>query len=84
MKAAVANILPQSVLLGTDVPDLSQLLKAERRENALMVVTHSQAQRKTLRDKSSEPQEEPEKTESFGQSDIFQTEYTVILIITCL
>ena len=40
-----------------------------------MVVTSSQTQRETPRDRSSEPQEEPEETESFGQSDVWQTEY---------
>ena len=47
VKAAVSDTLPQSVLLGTDVhvPDLSELLKAERHEKALMVVSHSQTKR---------------------------------------
>ena len=45
VEAAVSDTLPQSVLLGTDVPDLSELLKAERQEKALMVVTRSQAQK---------------------------------------
>ena len=34
VKAAVSDTLPQLVLLGTDVPDLSELLKAERQEKA--------------------------------------------------
>ena len=41
VEAAVSDTLPRSVLLGTDVPDLSELLKAERRGKALTVVTHS-------------------------------------------
>ena len=40
VEAVVSDTLPQSVLLGTDAPDLSELLKTERREKALMVVTH--------------------------------------------
>ena len=43
VEAAVSDTLPQLVLLGTNVEDLSELLKAERRRQALMVVTHSQA-----------------------------------------
>ena len=73
MKAVVSDTLPQSVLFGTNVPDLSGLL--ERWEKALMVVTHSQAQKETPRDRSLEPQEEPKETESSGQSDVWQTEY---------
>ena len=45
MKAAVPYTLPQSALLGTDVPDLSELLKAERHEKAPMVVTRNQTKR---------------------------------------
>ena len=45
MKAAVSDTLPQSVLLGTDVPDLSKLLRAEGQEQALTVVTCSQTKR---------------------------------------
>ena len=45
VETAVSNTLPQSVLLRTDVPDLSELLKTERRGKALMVVTCSQAQK---------------------------------------
>ena len=45
VKAAVSDTLPQSVLLGTDVPDLSELLRAERQEKVLMVVTRSQTKR---------------------------------------
>ena len=45
VKVAVSDTLPQSILLGTDVPDLSELLKAERHEKALTVVTRSQTER---------------------------------------
>ena len=45
VKAAVSDTLPQSVLLGTDVPDLSELLRPERQEKALTVVTRSQTKR---------------------------------------
>ena len=45
VKAAVSDTLAQSVLLGTDVTDLSELLKAERHEKAFMAVTHSQIKR---------------------------------------
>ena len=42
VKAAVSDTLPQSVLLGTDVPEL---LRAERQEKALTAVTRSQTKR---------------------------------------
>ena len=45
VKEAVSHRLPQSVLLRTDVPDLSELLRPERQEKALMVVTRSQTKR---------------------------------------
>ena len=45
VEAAVLDRLPQSVLLGTDIPDSPDLLMSERDEKALMVVTRSQAQR---------------------------------------
>ena len=84
VEAAVSDTLPQSVLLGTDVPDLSELLKAERWGKALMVVTRSQArkeissnsvQMESSSEGSSEPEEKPEETESSGQSDLWQMEY---------
>ena len=84
VEAVVSDTLPQSVLLGTDVPYLSELLKAERWGKALMVVTHSQArkeissnsvQTESPSDGSSEPEKEPEETESSGQSDVWQMEY---------
>ena len=84
VEAAVSDTLPQSVLLGTNVKDLSELLKAERRGKALMVVTRSQArkeissnsvQMESPSDGSSEPEKEPEATESSGQSDVWQMEY---------
>ena len=84
VEAAVSDTLPQLVLLGTNVKDLSELLKAERWRKALMVVTRSQAQKETSSnsvqmespsDGSSEPEKEPEVTESSGQSDVWQMEY---------
>ena len=81
VEVTVSDTLPQLVLLGTDVPDLSELLKTERQEKALMIVIRSQTQkeissssvqRETLRDRSSEPQKEPEETKSSGQSDVWQ------------
>ena len=45
-----ADTLPRSVLLGTNVPELSELLSqkgaGQDKEKALVVVTHSQAQEK--------------------------------------
>ena len=40
MQAGVSDRLPQSVLVGTDVPSLKELLKGG--EKAHMVVTHCQ------------------------------------------
>ena len=80
VEVAVSDTLPQSVLLGTNVPDLSELLKAERWGKALMVVTRSQA-RKEISSNSvqmespSDGFSEPEETESSGQSDVWQMEY---------
>ena len=45
VEAAVSDTLPQSVLLETDVPDLTELLKSKGNEKTLMVVTRSQVQR---------------------------------------
>ena len=88
VEAEVSDTLPQLVLLGTNVKDLSELLKAERRGKALLVVTRGQArkeissnsvQMESPSDGSSEPEKEPEKepeaTESSGQSDVWQMEY---------
>ena len=84
VEAAVSDTLPQSVLLGTDIPDLSELLKAERWGKVLMVVTRSQARKEissnsvqieSSSEGSSEPEEEPKETESSGQSDVWQMEY---------
>ena len=83
VEAAVSDTLSQLVLLGTNVKDLSELLKAERRRKALMVVTRSQARKEISSnsvqmecpsDGSSEPEKEPEVTESSGQSDVWQME----------
>ena len=41
----MSDTLPQSVLLGTNVPDLPELLRTERQGKALMVVTCIQAKR---------------------------------------
>ena len=41
----MSDTLPQLVLLGIDVPGLSELLKAERHEKDLMVVTFTQIKR---------------------------------------
>ena len=46
----MSDTLPQSVLLGTDVPDLSELLRTERQGKALMIVTHRQAQKDVVSD----------------------------------
>ena len=43
VEAAVSETLPQSVLLGTDVPELLNLLRANDGGQALMVVTRCQA-----------------------------------------
>jgi len=43
IEAAVSGTLPQSVLLGTDVPELLSLLGVKEPEKALMVVTRSKA-----------------------------------------
>ena len=45
VEAAVSNQLPSSVLLGTDVPGLSELLQSKRDNTALMAVTRSQTKR---------------------------------------
>ena len=80
VEAAVSDTLPQSVLLGTDVSDLSELLRTERQGKALMVVTRSHTQkdnisdsvqRETLNDGSPELEE----AEASGPSDVWQTEY---------
>ena len=52
VKAAVSDPLPQLVLLGNDVPDLSELQKAERQEKSLMVVTCSQTKRQRYTEQS--------------------------------
>ena len=44
VEAAVSDQLPLSVLLGTDVPDLSELLQSKR-DNTALIVTHSQTKR---------------------------------------
>ena len=41
----MSNQLPSSVLLGTDVPGLSELLQSKRVNTALMAVTRSQTKR---------------------------------------
>jgi len=43
VEAAVSETLPQSVLLGTDVPQLLSLLGVKEPGKALMVVTRSKA-----------------------------------------
>jgi len=43
VEAAVSETLPQSVLLGTDVPELLSLLGVKELGKALMVVTRSKA-----------------------------------------
>ena len=43
VEAAMSDTLPQSVLLGIDVPNLSELLRTERQGKAIMAVTRSQA-----------------------------------------
>ena len=48
VEAAVPNTLPQSILLGTNIPDLSELLKAERWGKALMVVTIVRLKRRSV------------------------------------
>ena len=69
VEAAVSETLPQSVLLGTDVPELLNLLRANDGGQALMVVTRRQALAQTAQleqgestDSSSsvEPVQEPE------------------------
>ena len=45
VEAVVLDRLPQLVLLGTNVPDLPELLKTERQRKALMVVIRIQAKR---------------------------------------
>ena len=45
VEAAVSDQLPSSVLLGTDVPGLSELLQLKRENTALMAVTCSQTKR---------------------------------------
>ena len=45
VEAAVSDKLPSSVLLGTDVPNLFELLQSKQDGKALMVVTRSQAKR---------------------------------------
>ena len=80
VEAAVSDTLPQSILLGTDVPDLSELLRTERQGKALMVVTHSQAQKDIIsdsvqREAPDDGSPEPEEAEVSGPSDVWQTEY---------
>ena len=80
VEAAVSDTLPQSVLLGTDVPDLSELLRTERLGKALMVVTRGQTQKDTIsdsvqRETPDDGSPEPEETEASGPSDVWQTEY---------
>ena len=45
VEAAVSNQLPSSMLLGTDVPGLSELLQSKSVNTALMAVTRSQTKR---------------------------------------
>ena len=49
VEATVSDTLPRSVLLGTDVPQLTELFGQQKtckqRENALVVVTRSQARK---------------------------------------
>ena len=80
VEAAVSDTLPQSVLLGTDVPDLSELLRTERPGKALMVVTRSQTQKDIIsdsvqRETPDDGSPEPEEAEASGPSDVWQTEY---------
>ena len=48
VEAALSDTLPQSILLGTDVPDLSELLRTERQGKAFVAVTCSQAQKDVI------------------------------------
>ena len=57
VEAAVSNQLPSSVLLGTDVPGLSELLQLKSVNTALMAMTRSQ----TKRSQANEARQHPEK-----------------------
>jgi len=62
VEAAVSNTLPQSVLLGTDVPELFSLLGGHEAGQSLMAVTISRAQKLQRA-----PQLEPEELEDSSE-----------------
>ena len=61
VEAAVSKSLPVQVLLGTDVPELHQLLgdsiMSRQVENSMMVVTHTQAMRQVQEDATTRSKE---------------------------
>ncbi len=46
VEAAISETLPMSVLLGTDVTELKELLGSPKRDDALAVVTRAEAKRR--------------------------------------
>ena len=60
IEAAVSDTLPMSVLLGTDAPELAELLKGcgDEAENALAVSTRAQAKKEKEREEERDRQEQ--------------------------
>ncbi len=61
VEAAVSGTVPTSVLLGTDVPELMELLGAGKKESAMAVATRAQTkqQQQEEREATSRPEARP-------------------------
>ena len=58
MEAAISKTLPRSVLLGTDVPELGELLGRRKTDHALVVMTRSQRREQEKEEKRSRMKEQ--------------------------
>lgn len=58
VEAAVSKNLPRSVLLGTDVPELGELLERKKTDHALAVMTTSQRQEQEQAEERSKTKEQ--------------------------
>ena len=73
VKAAVSESLPVQVLLGTDVPELNQLLRdsimSKQDDNCMMVVTHTKAMRQLQEETTTRSKEHESGAKPHGISE---------------